>query len=302
MKANNIKKTLIVSVTLCVSLLIALGSMTQFVFAEETTYSIRENGGFVYINSEVTAFRDNNNLYVINHGIDKQVPSGNFYIRDSQQKILVFGTFMDDNLRINVYYHDKETGKKQLLSFLEKFDKAVVSTQTEIIEPKSSIGADIPVIDYSEAEKIKNHDAVTVKFTSQVKSQYNLGDEFWLSGSARDVSKYRGNLENATVSYTITHVNDDFVLREGSAITPGSGYVKFKIGSMNYPEFYPNWCYNLSVVIEWNGSLNTQIEQFKVIPYGSSIQNLDWSEKWNYLPSDYRIEPRIITHSDEKCN
>jgi len=51
-----------------------------------------------------------------------------------------------------------------------------------------------------------------------------------------------------------------------------------------------------------NGYLNTQIEQFKVTGDGSFSETLGWSEKWNYLPSDYRIEPRIITHSDEKCN
>jgi len=154
------------------------------------------------------------------------------------------------------------------------------------------------------ARSADNTPDVIIKYNGEVLKSYKLGSEFWLSGSAQNIKDYRAFLEGATISYEISR--DGFVVREGSVVTPESGYAKFRIYEMDYPEFYPNWCYTLTVTTEWEGMTAIEEDKFKIKQSSLSKtwdDQLDWlkEDRWNYLPTEYRHEPRIIDYTDENC-
>lgn len=235
----------------------------------------------------------------------KQFRHGGFYLKSPE--IVVFGHPQGDDKYMLVVM--TSNGFERFTATVENFFNISIPSTPKEIEPEIPEESDRDRIlrEYEEniSESTRSADStvdVIVNYGGQVKDHFKMGEDFWLSGSVENVKTSRERLENATVSYEISR--DGFVLREDSAITKSSGYVKFKIDALTYPEFYPRMCYTMTITTEWNEYSNVMIEEFKMGMPSVWNPTLDWTdlERWSHLPQGYKIEPRTITYGDENCN
>lgn len=241
----------------------------------------------------------------------KQYKHGGFFLKNPE--IVIFGHPQGNDEYLLIVMTSNGFERFNVVSD-DFFDISIASTPKEIesekiSEPEIPVESDTDRIlrefEENRTESARGADStvdVIINYSGQVKDSFKMDEDFWLSGIVENVRTSRGFLEGATVSYEISR--DGFVLREDSAVTPQSGYVKFKIDALTYPEFYPKFCYTMTITTEWNGYSNVEIEEFTM--WMPSVWNptLDWTdlERWSYLPENYKKEPRTITYGDENCN
>lgn len=227
------------------------------------------------------------------------------------------GGFILKSPQIVIFGHPLDQDKYTLLVMTSNgFERFVASDYHPIkvkeepkIQPEIPVESDTDRIlrEYyeSKTDSARSADStvdVIVGYSGQVKDHFKMGEDFWLAGIVENIKTSRQQLDNATVSYEISR--EGFVLREDSAITKSTGYVKFKVDALTYPEFYPRMCYTMTITTEWNGYSNVQIEEFVMVMPRVWNPTLDWVnlEKYSDLPESYKTIPRTTTFEDEHCN
>ena len=120
---------------------------------------------------------------------------------------------------------------------------------------------------------------------------------------ATDVKRPYSKLAGANV--TITIERDDFVLRTIEKKTDDRGLLSIEM-PIRYPLFYPGHCYDIVIEADYLGNTFKKKDDFKVhYTQGAwSPPNMDWLQErqWDYLPQEYRFEPRENIDDDLDCN
>ena len=135
-------------------------------------------------------------------------------------------------------------------------------------------------------------------------SSIRLGDAYDLSGYVYNV-KNQEKLDDAQINVEISR--DDYVLRDTKHTTDVGGSFRILLEDISYPLFYPEFCYDVKITTTYQNHTNIWTDDFLIrYPLGVNVWEPDMSwldlTRWNYLPSEFRVEPRTSIYEDSKCN
>jgi len=288
----------------------------QYAHAEEDIFAINgkndHNGIFLAKqgNENIVILYSDNGWFVHLESTEKQYKSGGFSLKnpDTKMKLWAFPTGSDE-WKVTVYVnHGFQRYITHVIDLGEEGQQMSDRTPIVRIEPKSSVGADITKYDIPTTGRgSANLDPMILTLKPQlIPDLFRLGDDFEWSASV--INARQGNtakIENATVTFEISR--DGFVLRSYSDETNSGGMVRFQMEEIDYPEFYPEYCYDVKVTTSYENKTSVFNEDF-VMQYtlGTKIwePNTSWMglNQWNHLPTEYRQEPRPLVNGDEHCN
>lgn len=172
---------------------------------------------------------------------------------------------------------------------------------TERIEPKSSVGADITQHTFENKTRGSGVSEHIYTIKGDYLTSMTLGDEYDRSFRVYD-AKYNENLEGIPVTFEI--IRDDFVHISIEEETTTGGIVRINTDNMDYPLFYPNFCYDVIVTATIGDDTAVWDDDFLMKYSGAWNPDMDWTgeSRWNHLPSSFEDEPRRSLNSDEWCN
>lgn len=147
------------------------------------------------------------------------------------------------------------------------------------------------------------HDMI-IGFKGEIKKSIYLGDNFFIDGSIYNVRK---NMALSNILVNVEILRNDFVIKEQSLKTMKGGSIHFEFKNLDYPLFYPKLCYDVKIKMSFENKTSVWSDDF-VVKY--PINNKTWEpnfsllndDRFDYLPSDFRQEPRQSYYKDEKCN
>jgi len=230
----------------------------------------------------------------------KEYHSGAFRMHNAESGLLLFAHPIEyDQYRLVVMVNGtvyRLIGVSQLLSELEP-------VQT-IIVPVSSVGGDITIFDVPD-EISRDGDLeflMTFKILTFLDTM-NLNDEFELKGyvyNVRDASRLDADL-------TLEISRDDYIIKTLNTSTETFGTVNIEIDDMIYPLYYPTFCYDVKLTMEYGNYTSVWTDDFVMNYVAGTIvwePNMDWviDARWNYLPQSFRDEPRQSILNDDHCN
>ena len=79
----------------------------------------------------------------------------------------------------------------------------------------------------------------------------------------------------------------------------------FEIVDFNFPKYYHKLCYDVKYTVNYDNKTEIRTDDFKVFepegftPYDFSVFD---TVRYDYLPADFKIDPRPSYFADEKCN
>ncbi len=244
-------------------------------------------------------------------GVIKTYNSGGFVIKNIESGIVLFAhSIGNEQYRLVVITNDgihRLIGVSEIISELD----AIVAPSSSSLydEPVSSVGSDItkwniPTDTGRPADQV---DSMILTLTGQmIPEMFRLGDDFEWSGYVYNARQ--GNSATMTDVKVVLEISrDDFIIRSYTQETITGGQVRFLIDEIDYPEFYPEYCYEMKFIATYNGTESVVKDDF-VMQYtlGTMIwePNTSWMglNQWNHLPTDYKQEPRPRVNDDERCN
>jgi len=264
---------------------------------DEGSIFIADNG----INNIIILYDNMGNSSKHYDSIVKKYSSDGFTMRNPESGILVFAHSIEyDQYRLVIVTTDKVyrlIGVSQILSELEP-------SESGVIEPTSSVGADITY--YDVPDELSRDPELSFLMTFKPLTfldSMNLNDEFELMGyvyNVRDASRIDADL-------TLEISRDDYILKSLKTSTETFGTVNIEIDDMIYPLYYPNFCYEVKLTMEYGNYTAVWTEDFVMNHATGTIvwePNMDWviDARWNYLPQSFRDEPRQSIIEDERCN
>lgn len=167
----------------------------------------------------------------------------------------------------------------------------------------ASISGDISKYDIPTEGRNSDKETFLMIFkTNNVIDSIKLGEKFQINGYVYNV-RNQDRIENATVNVEISR--DGFVQHTSKYTSGTGGVVNIDIRNTDYPLFYPEWCYDVTITTTYGDYTDIFKDDF-LVEYKTQIwnPNMSWVnfERWSYLPSDYKVEPRQMLYSDETCN
>ena len=237
----------------------------------------------------------------------KTYKSGGFSLKNPESGIIVWGHPMEDSTQYKLVILTSE-GVERIVSSvvdytpLEETEKKTTATPTARVEPKSSVGADITRYGDLPTPKrsVENPSFILSIETDRIKT-LNLGEDFTQRLKVYEVRKNEP-LVGANVILEISR--DGFIHKSQFIKTGLGGLANFEIKYMEYPLFYPNFCYDVTITAEYDGYAAEVTDDFKILYNGVWNPSLEWvsESRWNYLPSNFSDEPRKSVFADSKCN
>lgn len=310
-KAKLYTISLIVTVTVLLTIL-----LVQIADAEPT----RTISGFD-ANREIFIADDGiNNIIILQSdtGISKHYDSkvrhynsGGFSMKSPESGILVFGhPINDDQYKLLVLTSDKVYRFIGISGIIEELNEEPIPSEegeieSGIIEPTSSIGADITKYDIPIISRDDGQNTEILAFvTTEPFREAFLNEDFEFTGYLKDV-KTAKKISDAEVTIEISR--DEYVIRTQYYSTTSSGYVDAEFRALEYPEFYPRLCYNITMTMISGNNTYVWKEDF-VMDYPTNARvwepDMEWlqDKDWDYLPRDFRNDPRESLPADGWCN
>jgi len=170
------------------------------------------------------------------------------------------------------------------------------------IEPKSSIGSDLSKWDIPTQNPRSQPNSILLSLKSYANNDsINLGETFEHTFRLYD-ARNNQNIQNVDVSLEISR--DDFIYKSVNEKTSNGGMVHFKILDLDYPLFYPKFCYDVKVTASYGNVTALWTDDFIINFNGAWNPNFDWmgEKRWSYLPNSFNDEPRKSIQADENCN
>ena len=182
----------------------------------------------------------------------------------------------------------------------EPIPSAEEKVESGIVEPKSSIGADITKWNIPNTLSRDGESSFLMALkASKTYQTLQLGDKFEFNGyvySVRDST----SIKDADVFLEISR--DNYILKSVETKSGAGGTIRVEIDDMIYPLFYPNFCYDVKITANYGNYTTVWTDDFVMVHSGVWNPNMDWIERWNYLPQSFRDEPRVSIKADERCN
>jgi len=282
-----------------VGILSYLNFLTIYGAFDEGSIFIADNG----TNNIIILYDNVGNSSKHYDSIVKKYSSDSFTMRNPESGILVFAHSIEyDQYRLVVVTTDKVyrlIGVLQTISELEPVESSVT-------EPTSSVGADITIYDVPTIDRDDGKDTYILSFsTTESIDNIYLEDKLDFTGYLYEV-KTAKKLADADVTVELSR--DDYVIRTQYYETSSSGYVDVEFSELDYPEFYPTFCYQVIMTLVSGNTTYTWNEDFvmgyPVYEYGIWEPDMEWlqDEDWDYLPKEFRNEPREYLSADDRCN
>lgn len=239
----------------------------------------------------------------------KTYNSGGFSLKNPESGIAVWGHPVGDGTwRLVILTAPlregsgvvRMTGNTVVMNDITTVNSTTSNSTT--IEPKSSIGSDITRYDIptTTGRSGEGSEHIYTIYSQRLNSLY-LGDIYDQTFKVYD-AKTNTNLEDISVKLEI--IRDGFVYKTIEKDTGNGGLVRMELGDLEYPLFYPNFCYDVNVTAMVGNDTLTWEDDFAMIYSGSWNPDMDWisESRWDYLPSKFQDEPRPTILADEKCN
>lgn len=245
-------------------------------------------------------------------GVIKTYKSGGFVIKNIESGIVLFAhPIGNEQYRLVVITSDNVYRLIGVSEIISELDAIVAPSSSSLYndEPVSSVGTDITKWDIpTDTGRDANQvDPMILTITGQViPDMFRLGDDFEWSGKVYN-ARQGTSAVMTDVQVTLEMSRDDFVIRSYTQETSSGGQVRFLIDEIDYPEFYPEFCYEMKFIATYNGTESVVKDDF-VMQYtlGTKIwePNTSWMglNQWNHLPTDYKQEPRPRVNDDQRCN
>ena len=271
------------------------------------------------INSIMIAIDDAENIVILqsNEGISehyesqiKMYNSGGFSLRNIESGILVFAHPINEKQYKIVVLTSNQvfrfTGITEILSDVVAKSKQLESDTepTEQKELNNAVGSDIAKYDIPIISRDDDRKDFSLAIKADRISSIRLGDSYDLSGYVYNV-KNQEKLDDAQIHVEISR--DDYVLRDTKYTTDVGGSFRILLEDISYPLFYPEFCYDVKITTTYQNHTNVWTDDFLILyPLGINVWEPDMSwldlTRWNYLPSEFRVEPRTSIYEDSKCN
>jgi len=236
-------------------------------------------------------------------GVIKTYNSGGFVIKNIESGIILFAhPIGNEQYRLVVLTDDKVYRLIGVSEIISESDVIVAPSSSLYDEPVSSVGTDITKYDIPVINRDDGKDTFLMAFKStQTLDSLNLGDKFEFDGFVYNV---RNSTKIVDVDFTLEISRDDLILRSVNGLTGSGGIMHVEIGDMIYPIFYPNFCYDVKITIEYEGYTHVFTDDFVMKNIGVWNPDMSWIniDRWNYLPNDFRNEPRTSIPADTRCN
>jgi len=241
-------------------------------------------------------------------GVIKTYKSGGFVIKNIESGIVLFAhSIGNEQYRLVVITNDMVYRLIGVSEIVSESNAVITSSSSSLYdEPVSSVGTDITKYDVPVIDRDDGKDTFLMAFTpaQAILDMIRLNDEFDYSGTvwnARD----NADIEDANITLEISR--DDYILKSVSTKSGLGGVIRVEIDDMIYPIFYPKFCYDVKVIIEYGNYTIIHTEDFvmeDVIDARIWEPNMDWvvESRWDYLPQTFRDEPRVSVDADAHCN
>ncbi len=255
---------------------------------------------------EIHGFYGLDELFKDPNSIVRLYNSGGFSLKNYELGIAVFGHPVDKSemFKFTVMVDGKVsrfiTGMDSLTpdKVVPESTAPVISTR---IEPKSSIGADITKWDIPTVTRGNTTSEPIYSIDADRIDSLKLGADFEKNFKVYEVRKNQP-MEDVKISLTISR--DEVVLKKFSGLSGVGGLVSIEIRDLDYPLFYPNFCYDVEIIAETGNQITVWKDDFLMKYSGAWNPNMSWIDesRWNYLPSSFTDEPRQKIFADEHCN
>jgi len=242
-------------------------------------------------------------------GVIKTYNSGGFVIKNIESGIVLFAhPIGNEQYRLVVITNDMVYRLIGVSEIISESDAIVAPSSSLYDEPISSVGADIANWDIpTDGRDSDEATSLILTITGQtIPDMFRLGDDFEWNGYVYN-ARQGSSAKMVNIPVTLEISRDTVVLRSYTQDTNSAGQVRFLIDEIDYPEFYPEYCYDMKIMANYNGT-NFIVEDDFVMQYtlGTKIwePNTSWMglNQWNHLPTDYKQEPRPRVNSDANCN
>jgi len=236
----------------------------------------------------------------------KTYNSGGFSMKNHKSGIIVFGhPISNSQYKLLVLTSDKVYRFIGVSGIIEELNEEPISSEEEIesdiIEPSSSVGADITKYDIPTPSRGGEQSFLMTFKPLTFLDSMNLNDEFELKGYVYNVR----TAERIDADLTLEISRDNYILKSVKKSIPSFGTVDIEIDDMIYPLFYPTFCYEVKLTMEYGNYTSVWTDDFVMYyPRGTAIwePDLNWIDRWDYLPQSFRDEPRQSIIEDDRCN
>lgn len=252
------------------------------------------------------------NLFNDPNSIVKLYKSGGFSLKNYDLGIAIFAHPVNktdmfnfiviENGKVSRFPLESKPLTDKVVTFPPVKTPVIEPKITERIEPKSSVGKDITKYDIPTISRDDGKtDFIILVKTDRLNTMY-LDREFEFNASIQN-GRTLEPLVDAKVSVEI--VRDDFLLKSSASTTENGGQINIDFGYLTYPMFYPGFCYDVNVNVEYGNYTHVWTDDFEV-SYLGSYWNPDTSwigqSAYSHYPEEYKTEPRSEIRSDTKCN
>ena len=262
---------------------------------------------------EIHGFYGLDGLFKDPNSVVKLYKSGGFSLKNYDLGIAIFAHPVSKTEMVKftvIDWGDERSNKTKVSRFLvgiEPLTDEITSVPTPSatptrIEPKSSIGSDITKYDIPTISRDDGKSEFYLVFKPRTTfDSFTLGDKFELDAVViNGVNNTR--VAGADISLEITR--DGYIYKKISGKTSSGGTIHMEIGEMIYPLFYPNFCYDVIVTVEYGNYTHVWDDDFTVRAVGNWNPDMSWLDldRWNYLPDHFRDEDRTEVYADSHCN
>jgi len=178
------------------------------------------------------------------------------------------------------------------------------TVKPKTIYPKSSVGSDITKYDIPTHNPRAEKKSMLIGISGDRIDKLHLGNTYEKTFKVYDV---RNNTPIIGADVTLEISRDEFIHKKIVKQSSQGGLIHFKIPDLDYPLFYPRFCYDVKVVVTFGNTTQAWTDEFLMeYKLGARVwePNMNWigESRWNYLPSSFTDEPRQSILADSHCN
>lgn len=233
----------------------------------------------------------------------KTYKSGGFSLKNLKSGIAVWGHPIEDATQYKLVIFTSEGVERMTASVMDytPLEETENKSGPTRVEPKSSVGTDITKWNIPTTGRSVSSDNFLLAVETGNMQTKRLGEDLVHQIKVYEV-RHNQKLEGARVTLEISR--DNFVHKSVTLYSDKAGLVDFDIRHMEYPLFYPNFCYDVKIMAEYEGYTTIVKDDFTMLYNGAWSPDLSWidEDEWDYLPKSFEDEPRERLLEDSYCN
>lgn len=240
------------------------------------------------------------NIFKDPDSIVKLYKSGGFSLKNYDMGLAIYAHPVENTDMYKFLVMESNGKVSRFLIGMETISNESIIVE-KTIEPKSSIGRDLSKWNVPTHNPRDEAKSMLITIKGDTIQSLNLGDDY---EKTFRISASRTNAKLVGVDVVLEIIRDDFIYKSVSVKTLTGGIASFEIKDLDYPLFYPKFCYDIIITATIGNATATWRDDFTMIHSGVWNPNFNWigEQRWNYLPKSFEFEPRQLINADEKCN